>query len=69
MVRKIVRVNAQGSTSGMIPALMFIENLQKDPPFFFAVVITVVLSICIHELAHGVVAIWRGDRTPIRPCS
>jgi Zn-dependent protease len=44
---------------------MFIENLQKDPPFFFAVVITVVVSICIHELAHGIVAIWCGDRTPI----
>jgi Zn-dependent protease len=44
---------------------MFIENLQKDPQFFFAVVITVVISICIHELAHGIVAIWLGDRTPI----
>jgi Zn-dependent protease len=44
---------------------MLIEWLQKDPPVFFAVVITVVLSITIHELAHGVVAVWRGDRTPI----
>lgn len=44
---------------------MFILELQRDPSFFFAVVITVVVSITIHELAHGVVAIWRGDRTPI----
>ena len=44
---------------------MFIENAVKDQKFFLAVVITVVVSICIHELAHGVVAIWRGDRTPI----
>jgi Zn-dependent protease len=44
---------------------MFIKTLQTDPPFFFAVVITVVVSITIHELAHGVAAVWRGDRTPI----
>jgi Zn-dependent protease len=44
---------------------MFIQELQKDPRYFFAVVITVVVSICIHELAHGIVAIWLGDRTPI----
>ena len=44
---------------------MFIQWLQTDPPFFFAVVITVVVSITIHELAHGAVAMWRGDRTPV----
>jgi Zn-dependent protease len=44
---------------------MFIRHLQEDPKYFFAVVITVVISICLHELAHGIVAIWRGDRTPI----
>jgi Zn-dependent protease len=44
---------------------MFIENAVKDQKYFLAVVITVVVSICIHELAHGVVAVWRGDRTPI----
>jgi Zn-dependent protease len=44
---------------------MFIEMLKSDPRFFFAVVITVVVSITIHELAHGVVAVWLGDRTPI----
>jgi Zn-dependent protease len=49
----------------MIRRRMFIQMLQKDPPFFFAVVITVVVSISIHELAHGIVAVWLGDRTPI----
>jgi Zn-dependent protease len=44
---------------------MFLQTLQSDPPLFFAVVITVVVSITLHELAHGVVAVWRGDRTPI----
>lgn len=44
---------------------MFIENLGSNPRYFFAVVITVVISICLHELAHGIVAIWLGDDTPI----
>src|SRR4051794_8117784 len=44
---------------------MFFEELQKDPRFFMAVVITVVVSICIHELSHGFMAIALGDRTPI----
>jgi Zn-dependent protease len=44
---------------------MFIQTLQTDPRFFCAVVFTVVVSICIHELAHGIVAIRFGDRTPI----
>ena len=44
---------------------MFIEYLEKDRALFFAVVITVVVSITLHELAHGVAAVWRGDRTPI----
>jgi len=44
---------------------MFIQQLGEDPRYFFAVVTTVVVSICIHELAHGVVALWCGDRTPI----
>jgi Zn-dependent protease len=49
------------------PATMnlFIDNLRTDPQFFFAVCITVVVSICVHELCHGIVAIWLGDRTPI----
>src|SRR5579862_344316 len=44
---------------------MFIENLTQDPQYFWAMIIAVVVSICLHELAHGIVAIWLGDRTPI----
>ena len=44
---------------------MFINTLQEDPRYFITVVIAVVLSIVLHELAHGVAAISRGDRTPI----
>ena len=44
---------------------LFIETLQTNPPYFFAVVITVVVSITLHELAHGWVAIKLGDDTPI----
>ena len=44
---------------------MFIQHLGSNPMFFFAVVITVVVSICVHELAHGVTAVRLGDRTPI----
>jgi Zn-dependent protease len=44
---------------------MLIQHLADDPRYFFAVVIVVVFSICLHELAHGIVAIWLGDDTPI----
>lgn len=44
---------------------MFIEQLSKHPSFFWGMVLVVVFSICLHELAHGVVAVWLGDRTPI----
>lgn len=44
---------------------MFIQTLSSNPQYFLAVCIAVVVSICIHELAHGVVAVWCGDRTPI----
>src|SRR3954465_11158624 len=44
---------------------MFIQELEHDPRFFLAVCITVVVSISLHELAHGIVAVWLGDRTPI----
>jgi Zn-dependent protease len=53
---------------GIIPGRMsglFIEYIKTDRRFFFAVVITVVISITLHELSHGIIAIWRGDRTPI----
>jgi Zn-dependent protease len=44
---------------------MFIQLLQTDPRQYVAIVLVVVISICLHELAHGLVAVWRGDRTPI----
>ena len=43
---------------------MFIESLQEDPQWYLMVVATVVISIVLHELAHGWTAIWQGDRTP-----
>lgn len=45
---------------------LFITNLWENPRFFFSVVFTVVLSIMLHELAHGWAAIRKGDDTPIR---
>ncbi|MEO1236124.1 MAG: site-2 protease family protein [Planctomycetota bacterium] len=47
---------------------LFITNLFSDNPadrfYFFAVVLTVVISIVLHELAHGWAALSRGDPTP-----
>ena len=43
---------------------LFIQSLQTEPRYFFAVVITVIVSITLHELAHGFVAIKLGDDTP-----
>jgi Zn-dependent protease len=45
--------------------MLFIEYLSKDPRFFFAWILSTVVSICLHELAHGVVAVWLGDQTPV----
>jgi Zn-dependent protease len=44
---------------------MFIEQATANPQFYFAVILTVVVSIVIHELAHGWTAIRLGDDTPI----
>jgi Zn-dependent protease len=47
-------------------ATFFIEYLF-DPAsqlFFGCVVVTVIISIVLHELAHGWAAIWQGDDTP-----
>lgn len=49
---------------------LFITNLFSDNPadrfYFFAVLLVVVISIVLHELAHGWMAIRLGDQTPIR---
>lgn len=42
------------------------DLLQTDPPRFFMVVVTVTISIVLHELAHGWMAIRLGDDTPLR---
>lgn len=44
---------------------MLIYLLQSDPQIYFMIVITIIASIVLHELAHGIVAIRLGDRTPI----
>lgn len=43
---------------------MFLQYLSSDPRFYFAVIFVVVISICLHELAHGLTAIYLGDKTP-----
>lgn len=43
---------------------MFLSYLTTNPQFYFAVILVVVISICLHELAHGFAAIALGDRTP-----
>ena len=50
----------------MIAAGFFIEYLFNPASqlFFGCVVVTVIISIVLHELAHGWAAIWQGDDTP-----
>lgn len=43
---------------------MFLETLFYEPVLFFRVLMVVVLSICLHELAHGWAALSQGDDTP-----
>jgi Zn-dependent protease len=45
---------------------MFIATLFDDPLFFIRIVILVIFSITIHELAHGWAAMSQGDNTPQR---
>ena len=48
---------------------LFITRLFSDNPadrfYFFAVVLVVIVSIVLHELAHGFAALRLGDRTPV----
>lgn len=41
-----------------------LEIFAKDPLYAAAIILSVVASICLHELAHGAAAIWQGDDTP-----
>lgn len=43
---------------------MFINTFFSNPVLFFRVVIILIISITLHELAHGIVAIRQGDDTP-----
>jgi Zn-dependent protease len=43
---------------------VLIELLDTNPVFYFTVVIAVLVSVVLHELGHGVAAIWQGDETP-----
>jgi len=45
---------------------MFIEGLARDPVNYLVLAMIIIVSICLHELAHGIVAVWLGDDTPIR---
>lgn len=45
---------------------LFINYLVEDPFFFFAWVLVVVFSICIHEYAHAYTALRLGDDTAAR---
>ncbi len=44
---------------------MLIESLFINPIYFFRVVVILIISICLHELGHGIAAISQGDNTPI----
>ncbi|MEH2068707.1 MAG: site-2 protease family protein [Nostoc sp.] len=43
---------------------MFIETLITEPIYFFRIIIIVIFSITLHELAHGWAAMSQGDNTP-----
>jgi Zn-dependent protease len=45
---------------------LFITELFTDPIFFVRAVIIIILSISLHELAHGFAATHQGDDTPNR---
>ncbi len=44
---------------------LFINLLREDPAQYATIVVAIILSIVLHELAHGWTAVWFGDRTPI----
>jgi Zn-dependent protease len=45
---------------------MLLTTLFDDPMLFIRIVILVIFSITIHELAHGLAAMSQGDDTPKR---
>jgi Zn-dependent protease len=45
---------------------MMIQLLATNPLSYLRIIVILILSICIHELAHGIVAMSQGDDTPRR---
>ncbi|WP_348238038.1 site-2 protease family protein [Trichocoleus sp. Lan] len=43
---------------------MLIETILTDPILFLRIIILVVASVTLHELAHGIAALSQGDDTP-----
>ena len=43
---------------------MFIETLATNPILFLRIVLILIISISLHELAHGFAALTQGDDTP-----
>ena len=43
---------------------MFINYLFDNPSFYLSWVLVIIVSIVLHELAHGIAAIQQGDDTP-----
>jgi Zn-dependent protease len=45
---------------------MLLSTLLTDPILYLRIIIIVIISICLHELAHGWMALRQGDDTPER---
>jgi Zn-dependent protease len=45
---------------------VMIQMLTQNPLSYFRLIVILIFSICLHELAHGVAAINQGDDTPSR---
>ncbi len=42
---------------------MFIQQAIDNLPFFLSWILIITFSICVHEYAHALVALWKGDDT------
>lgn len=45
---------------------MFLKTLQTDPILFLRIIVIIIISVTLHELAHGLAALSQGDDTPKR---
>jgi Zn-dependent protease len=55
---------ARIATARITTMSLFIEKLFTSPLYFFRYVVIIVISIVLHELAHGFAALSQGDDTP-----